>query len=255
MMCDIILAGDSAQFGQPEILLGTIPGCGGTQRLVRSVGKSKAMEMILTGDRIKAEEALAIGASRWTANIRVSVSDTCSCPGLAARVFPADELVDRAVEMGAKIAGYSKPIASLCKEAVNAAYEMSLAEGVSPLRPLLLPLLLLLPCLCCCCPQFLTLAHAARYTSSAACSTPPSRRRTRRRAWRRSWRSARPCSRTNKARDRALCEQSPLLPYPAFRLPSTTASVIHEPVANALAVDKPAQLNELPSCVSQGGLP
>lgn len=110
MMCDIMLAGDTAQFGQPEIALGTIPGCGGTQRLIRAVGKSKAMEMILTGDRIPASEAHACG--------------------LVAQVFPADELVERAVEMGAKIAGFSKPVAMLAKEAVNASYEMTLAEGV-----------------------------------------------------------------------------------------------------------------------------
>ena len=110
MMCDIMLAGDTAKFGQPEITLGTIPGCGGTQRLIRAVGKSKAMEMCLTGNMMDAEEAHA--------------------RGLVARVFPADDLVDEAVAMAAKIAAFSRPVTQMCKEAVNASYEMSLAEGV-----------------------------------------------------------------------------------------------------------------------------
>ena len=110
MMCDIMLAGDKARFGQPEITLGTIPGCGGTQRLIRAVGKSKAMEMCLTGNMMDAEEA----HSR----------------GLVARVFPADELVDEALAMAAKIASFSRPVTQMCKEAVNASFEMSLAEGV-----------------------------------------------------------------------------------------------------------------------------
>lgn len=110
MMCDIIIAGDKAQFGLPEVTLGTIPGCGGTQRLVRAVGKSKAMEMILTAERMPAEEMLRFG--------------------LVAKVVPADKLVEAAVEMGAKIACFSKPIIGMAKEAVNASYEMSLAEGV-----------------------------------------------------------------------------------------------------------------------------
>jgi len=110
MMCDIIIAGDRAKFGQPEISLGTIPGCGGTQRLTRAVGKSKAMEMILTGEMIGAEEALACG--------------------LIARVFPADELESEAEKMAAKIASFSRPAAAMCKEAVDIAYEVTLAEGV-----------------------------------------------------------------------------------------------------------------------------
>jgi len=110
MMCDIIVAGETAQFGQPEVTIGTIPGCGGTQRLVRAVGKAKAMEMVLTGDRIGAAEALAAG--------------------LIARVVPAARTVEVAVEMGAKIAALSKPVVAMAKEAVNAAFEMSLAEGV-----------------------------------------------------------------------------------------------------------------------------
>lgn len=110
MMCDMIVAGENAQFGQPEVLLGTIPGCGGTQRLVRAVGKSKAMDMVLTGDRISAQEALACG--------------------LVSRVVPKEKTVDLALEMGGKIASYSKPVIQMAKEAVNASFEMTLAEGI-----------------------------------------------------------------------------------------------------------------------------
>lgn len=110
MMCDIIYAGDKAKFGQPEVKIGTIPGCGGTQRLTRSVGKSKAMEMCLTGDMYSAEDA--------------------EKAGLVARVLPAEELVDFAVAQGAKIADLSAPIIMLCKDAVNAAYETTLEQGV-----------------------------------------------------------------------------------------------------------------------------
>jgi enoyl-CoA hydratase/carnithine racemase len=111
MMCDIIIAGDKAKFGQPEIALGTIPGCGGTQRLTRAIGKSKAMEMILTGDPITAQDA--------------------EKAGLVSRVVPAAELVTKAIETGNKIASYSKPIVSLAKESVNAAYETTLEQGVT----------------------------------------------------------------------------------------------------------------------------
>jgi enoyl-CoA hydratase/carnithine racemase len=110
MSCDIILAGDKAQFGQPELKLGTIPGYGGTQRLTRAIGKYRAMEMILTCESINAETA-----EKW---------------GLAARVFPEDQLLDRAVEMAAKIASFSKPIAAMAKECVNKAEELPLTEGV-----------------------------------------------------------------------------------------------------------------------------
>lgn len=110
MMCDIIVAGDTAQFGQPEVTIGTIPGCGGTQRLLRAVGKSKAMQLVLTGDRLSAQEALAFG--------------------LVAQVVPAAATVDTAVAMGARIAAHSKPIVAMAKEAVNAAYEGTLAEGI-----------------------------------------------------------------------------------------------------------------------------
>jgi enoyl-CoA hydratase/carnithine racemase len=111
MMADIILAGDGAVFGQPEVTIGTIPGCGGTQRLIRAVGKSKAMEMILTGDyKMGAAEAAAAG--------------------LVARVVPAAALLGEALALAGKIAERSQPVVALAKEATNAAAEMTLAEGV-----------------------------------------------------------------------------------------------------------------------------
>lgn len=110
MMCDLIVAGDSAKFGQPEINLGVIPGAGGTQRLTRAIGKSKAMHMCLTGDMIKADEA--------------------ERSGLVAKVYPADELVDQAVEMASKIAGKGRMSVLMAKEAVNASQELSLQEGL-----------------------------------------------------------------------------------------------------------------------------
>ena len=110
MMCDFIIAADNAKFGQPEILLGTIPGSGGTQRLPRFVGKSKAMDMVLTGRNMDAAEA-----------------ERC---GLASRVVPLDKLMDDAVATAEKIASLSLPITMIAKEAVNRAFETSLAEGV-----------------------------------------------------------------------------------------------------------------------------
>lgn len=110
MMCDFILAGDNARFGQPEINIGTIPGSGGTQRLTRFVGKSKAMEMCLTGRQMDAAEA-----------------ERC---GLVSRVVPVAELVDEAVRVAERIAKLSRPVVMMCKEAVNRAYETTLEEGV-----------------------------------------------------------------------------------------------------------------------------
>ncbi|NNJ75343.1 MAG: enoyl-CoA hydratase [Anderseniella sp.] len=110
MMCDFILAADTAKFGQPEINLGAMPGAGGTQRLTRFVGKSKAMEMCLTGRMMDAEEA--------------------ERSGLVSRIIPAADLVDEAVKTAAVIAAKSMPIAMMTKETVNRAYETTLSEGV-----------------------------------------------------------------------------------------------------------------------------
>jgi enoyl-CoA hydratase/carnithine racemase len=116
MMCDIIICADNAKFGQPEINLGTIPGAGGTQRLTRAVGKSKAMEMVLTGRMLDAEAA--------------------ERANLVARVVPLDTLVDEAVKLGATIAEKSKPIVGMAKQAVNAAYETTLHTGMQVERQL-----------------------------------------------------------------------------------------------------------------------
>jgi enoyl-CoA hydratase len=110
MMCDFIIAADTAKFGQPEITIGTIPGAGGTQRLTRFVGKSKAMEMVLTGRMMGAEEA--------------------ERSGLVSRVVPADDLMDEAIKAAGAICDLSRPVVMLAKEAVNRAYETTLSEGV-----------------------------------------------------------------------------------------------------------------------------
>ena len=110
MMCDFILAADTAKFGQPEIKLGVVPGAGGTQRLTRYVGKSKAMEMCLTGRMIDAAEA-----------------ERC---GLVSRIVPAASLVEEALKTAAAIAALSLPVVMLAKECVNRAYETTQAEGV-----------------------------------------------------------------------------------------------------------------------------
>jgi enoyl-CoA hydratase len=110
MLCDFILASEAAKFGQPEINLGVMPGIGGTQRLTRFVGKSKAMEMCLTGRMMDAAEA--------------------ERAGLVSRVLPADKLLEEAKAAAKKIAGMSRPIAMMTKESVNAAYETMLHQGI-----------------------------------------------------------------------------------------------------------------------------
>jgi enoyl-CoA hydratase len=116
MMCDIIIASDTAKFGQPEITLGTIPGLGGTQRLTRAVGKSKAMDLCLTGRMMDAAEA--------------------ERAGLVSRIVAADKLMEEAVAVADKIASMSKPAVMAAKEAVNRAFESTLAEGLSAERNL-----------------------------------------------------------------------------------------------------------------------
>ncbi|KOS55598.1 enoyl-CoA hydratase [Rhodococcus rhodochrous] len=110
MLCDFIIASDTAKFGQPEIKLGVIPGIGGSQRLTRAVGKAKAMDMCLTGRNMDAEEA--------------------ERAGLVSRVVPAADLFDVALEAATTIASMSLPVAMMAKEAVNRSFETTLAEGV-----------------------------------------------------------------------------------------------------------------------------
>src|SRR5688572_2903155 len=110
MMCDIVIAAQDARFGQPEIKLGIIPGAGGTQRLPRAVGKAKAMDLILTGRMMNAEEA--------------------ERAGLVSRIVPSETLVDDAIAVAAAICEFSLPSVLMAKEAVNRAYESSLSDGV-----------------------------------------------------------------------------------------------------------------------------
>ena len=110
MMCDFIIAADNAKFGQPEIMLGTIPGAGGTQRLPRFIGKSKAMDLVLTGRMMDAAEA-----------------ERC---GLVSRVVPLAQLMEDAIATAEKIAGMSLPATMVAKEAVNRAFETTLGEGI-----------------------------------------------------------------------------------------------------------------------------
>jgi enoyl-CoA hydratase len=110
MLCDILIAADTAVFGQPEIKLGVIPGIGGSQRLTRAVGKAKAMDLCLTGRNMPVEEA--------------------ERAGLVSRIVPAADLVATAVEVAGTIAAMSAPTVATAKEAVNAAFETTLAEGV-----------------------------------------------------------------------------------------------------------------------------
>lgn len=110
MLCDIILAADTAKFGQPEVKLGVMPGIGGSQRLTRAIGKAKAMEMCLTGRMMDAEEA--------------------ERAGLVARIVPAASLEAEALKLAEAIAGMSLPVTMMIKESVNRSYETTLAEGV-----------------------------------------------------------------------------------------------------------------------------
>ncbi|MDG1208386.1 MAG: enoyl-CoA hydratase [Paracoccaceae bacterium] len=111
MICDFIIAGDGAKFGQPEIKLGVIPGMGGSQRMAHAVGKAKAMDLILTGRMMDAEEA--------------------ERSGLVSRIVPADDLLAEALKAAETIASYSKPSTMVAKEAVDRAFEVGLAEGLN----------------------------------------------------------------------------------------------------------------------------
>ena len=110
MMCDIVIAADTARFGQPEITLGIMPGMGGTQRLPRAIGKAKAMDLILTGRMMDAAEA--------------------ERAGLVSRVVPANDLIEEAMRVADKIGGYSLPAVMMAKESVYQAFETPLAEGI-----------------------------------------------------------------------------------------------------------------------------
>jgi len=110
LMCDIVIAADNAKFGQPEVNLGVMPGAGGTQRLPRFAGKAKAMDLCLTARTMDAQEA--------------------ERSGLVSRVVPLDKLMEEALGVAQKIAGYSAPVVMMIKESINRAYESTLAEGV-----------------------------------------------------------------------------------------------------------------------------
>ena len=116
MMCDFIIAGESARFGQPEVTLGVLPGMGGTQRLARAIGKAKTMEMCLTGRLMDAKEA--------------------ESSGLVARIVPDHDLVETAIATAEKIADFSRPSVMMTKDAVNRAFETTLAEGLRHERSL-----------------------------------------------------------------------------------------------------------------------
>ena len=120
MMCDMIVCADTAKFGQPEINLGVMPGAGGTQRFTRAVGKSKAMDMCLTGRMMDAAEA--------------------ERSNLVTRVFPADTMFDETIKLAGKIAGQSRVASLLTKRAINAAFETTLTQGVATERGLFMSL-------------------------------------------------------------------------------------------------------------------
>jgi enoyl-CoA hydratase len=109
LMCDVVIASDQAQFGQPEIKIGIIPGAGGTQRLTHAIGKSKAMELVLSGGTMSAADA--------------------ERAGLCSRVVPHDQLMDVTLKLASQIASMSRPVVVLAKEAVNTAYETTLQQG------------------------------------------------------------------------------------------------------------------------------
>jgi enoyl-CoA hydratase len=110
MMCDFIIASDTAKFGQPEITLGVIPGAGGSQRLTRAIGKAKAMDLVLTGRMMDVTEA--------------------ERAGLVSRIVPAERLIDEAVEAAGKIASFPRAAVMMAKEAVNRSFEVTLTEGL-----------------------------------------------------------------------------------------------------------------------------
>ncbi len=114
MACDMIVASETAEFGQPEINIGVIPGAGGTQRLARAIGKSKAMEMVLTGRRLGAREA--------------------ETAGLVSRVVPVEKYLDEALKLAREIAAKAPLAVRMAKEAVNKAYETSLTDGIQDER-------------------------------------------------------------------------------------------------------------------------
>jgi enoyl-CoA hydratase len=116
LMCDVLVASENARFGQPEIKLGTLPGGGGTQRLTRAIGKSNAMYFCLTGDFLSAADAKEMG--------------------MVTKVFPAAELLEEAVKIAQKMAQFSRPVLAMNKEAVNAAFETTLAQGIRTERRL-----------------------------------------------------------------------------------------------------------------------
>lgn len=111
LTCDVLYAGNKAKFGQVEVTVGTIPGCGGSQRLIREIGKSRAMEMSLSGELMMADEALS--------------------RGLVSKVFEPEVQVEKAVEQGNKIANYSKVTTIMVKDVINKAYELPMAQGLA----------------------------------------------------------------------------------------------------------------------------
>ncbi|KRY38496.1 Enoyl-CoA hydratase, mitochondrial [Trichinella spiralis] len=125
MMCDIVYAAENAQFGQPEVTIGTIPGAGGTQRLIRAVGKSLAMEMILSGARINANEAKAAAIIISRSGIRYSIH-----LGLVSKVYPVENVLNEAIATAQRIGKLSPIIVSIAKKSIQKAFETSLKDGL-----------------------------------------------------------------------------------------------------------------------------